>query len=313
VSYDRRRKEFGGLSVSQAKRLNDLERENARLRRAVFERRACKALGQHRSSQRHQPQMRADEDALTAAIVALASRFGRHGYRRITELLQMAGWSVNAKRVRRIWRAECLKVPSRQPKRGRLGLADGPCIRLRPERSNHVRAYAFVSKTTHDSRKLRLLTVIDEHTRECRAIRAARRLTSHDVLYTLSELFLEHGLPEHIRSDNGPEFAATAIREWLTELGVTTLFIEPSSPWENGYTESFNGKLRDALVDGELFCTLKEAQILIEKWRREYNHLRSHGALGGRPPAPETIAWPGFSLEDFARSAFAQRPALALS
>jgi len=173
VSYDRRRKEFGGLSVPQAKRLNDLERENARLRRAVFERRACKALGQHRSSQRHQPQMRADEDALTAAIVALASRFGRHGYRRITELLQMAGWSVNAKRVRRIWRAECLKVPSRQPKRGRLGLADGPCIRLRPERSNHVRAYAFVSKTTHDSRKLRLLTVIDEHTRECRAIRAA--------------------------------------------------------------------------------------------------------------------------------------------
>ena len=212
----------------------------------------------------------------------------------------MAGWSVNAKRVRRIWRAECLKVPSRQPKRGRLGLADGPCIRLRPERSNHVRAYAFVSETTHDSRRLSLLTVIDEHTRECRAIRAARRLTSHDVLYTLSELFLEHGLPEHIRSDNGPEFAATAIREWLTELGVTTLFIGPASPWENGYIESFNGKLRDELLNGELFFTLREAEILVEEWRRQYNHLRPHSSLAGRPPAPEVIVWPGFSLADYA-------------
>lgn len=254
-----------------------------------------------------------DEEALTAAIVALARKFGRYGYRRITDLLQMAGWQVNAKRVQRIWRAEGLKVPSKQPKRGRLWLTDGSCIRLRPEHRNHVWAYDFVSERTHDGRKLRLLTVIDEYTRECLAIRVQRRMTSHDVLYALSELFLEHGIPEHIRSDNGPEFVAKAVRGWLTNLGVTTLFIEPGSPWENGYIESFNGKLRDELLNGELFYTLKEAQILTQKWRREYNHLRPHSSLGGRPPAPETIVWPHFSLRDFAPPALTREPALVLS
>jgi len=190
---------------------------------------------------------------LTAAVVALARRFGRYGYRRITELLQRAGWSVNAKRVQRIWRAEGLKVPARQPKRGRLWLADGFCIRLRPEHRNHVWAYDFVSETTSDGRKLRLLTVTDEYTRECLAVRVQRRMTSHDVLYALSELLLENGIPEHIRSDNGPEFVAKAVRQWLSNLGVKTLFIEPGSPWENGYVESFNGKLRDELLNGELF------------------------------------------------------------
>jgi transposase InsO family protein len=257
--------------------------------------------------------VRADEDALTAAIVALARRFGRYGYRRITDLLQMAGWQVNAKRVQRIWRAEGLKVPAKQPKRDRLWLADGSCIRLRPEHRNHVWAYDFVSETTHDGRKLRLLTVIDEYTRECLAIRVRRRMTSHDVLYALSELFLEYGIPEHIRSDNGPEFVAKAVRGWLGNLGVTTLFIEPGSPWENGYIESFNGKLRDELLNGELFYTLKEAQILIEHWRREYNHLRPHSSLGGRPPAPETIVWPDFSLKEYAPPTPTRRPALALS
>ena len=168
------------------------------------------------------PQLRDDEDALTAAIVGLARSFGRYGYRRITGLLQMAGWQVNAKRVQRIWRAEGLKVPKRQPKRGRLWLADGSCIRLRPEHRNHVWAYDFVTETTHDGRKLRLLTVVDEYTRECLAIRVARRMTSHDVLYALADLFLEYGIPEHIRSDNGPEFVAKAVREWLADLGVTT-------------------------------------------------------------------------------------------
>jgi transposase InsO family protein len=254
-----------------------------------------------------------DEDALTAAIVTLAARFGRYGYRRITDLLQMAGWEVNAKRVQRIWRQEGLKVPSRQPKRGRLWLADGSCIRLRPEYRNHVWAYDFVSETTSDGRKLRLLTVIDEYTRECLAIRVQRRMTSHDVLYILSELFLEHGIPEQIRSDNGPEFVATAVRNWLAHLGVRTLFIEPGSPWENGYIESFNGKLRDELLNGELFYTLKEAQILIEHWRREYNHIRPHSSLKGRPPAPETILWPGFSLKEYAPPTLTRQRALALS
>ena len=257
--------------------------------------------------------MRADEDALTAAIVALARRFGRYGYRRITDLLQMAGWQVNAKRVQRIWRTEGLKVPARQPKRGRLWLADGSCIRLRPEHRNHVWAYDFVSETTSDGRKLRLLTVIDEYTRECLAIRVRRRMTSNDVLYALSELFLEYGIPEHIRSDNGPEFVAKAVRGWLGNLGVTTLFIEPGSPWENGYIESFNGKLRDELLNGELFYTLKEAEILIEHWRREYNHLRPHSSLGGRPPAPETIVWPDLSLREYAPPTMARQRTLALS
>jgi transposase InsO family protein len=157
-----------------------------------------------------------------------------------------------------------------------------------------------VSETTSDGRKLRLLTVIDEYTRECLVIRVRRRMTSNDVLYALSELFLEYGVPEHTRSDNGPEFVAKAVRGWLGNLGVTTLFIEPGSPWENGYIESFNGKLRDELLDGELFYTLKEAEILIEQhWRREYNHLRPHSSLGGRPPAPETIVWPELNRPGF--------------
>ena len=257
--------------------------------------------------------MRADEDALTAAIVALARRFGRYGYRRVTDLLQMAGWQVNAKRVQRIWRQEGLKAPARQPKRGRLWLNDGSCIRLRPEHKNHVWAYDFVAETTHDGRKLRLLTVIDEYARECLAIRVQRRMTSHDVLYALSELFLEYGVPEHVRSDNGPEFVAVEVRGWLADLGVTTLFIEPASPWENGYIESLGGKLRDELLNGELFFTLKEAQILIERWRCEYNHLRPHSSLSGRPPAPETIVAPGSSLADYAPPALTREPALALS
>jgi transposase InsO family protein len=242
-----------------------------------------------------------DEDALTAAIVALARRFGRYGYRKITGLLRMAGWEVNAKRVQRIWRAEGLKVP-----------ADGSTVRLRPERRNHVWAYDFVSEQTHDGRKLRILTVIDEYTRECLAVRVARRFTSNDVLYALSELFLEYGVPEHIRSDNGPEFVAKVVRAWLADLGITTLFIEPASPWENGFIESFNGILRDGLLNGEIFYTLREAQILIGQWRREYNHLRPHGSLGQRPPAPEAIAFPGFSLKDYAPLA-RRVPALALS
>lgn len=265
----------------------------------ISERRACRVLGQYRSVQRYRARPRDDEDALTAAVVGLASRFGRYGYRRITWLLQMAGWQVNAKRVQRIWRREGLKVPSRQPRRGRLWLNDGSCIRLRPEHANHVWAYDFVSDKTHDGRKLRLLIVIDEYSREALAIRVARHITSQDVLYTLSELFLEKGLPGHIRSDNGPEFVAKVVREWLSELGVSTLFIEPASPWESGYIESFNGKLRDELLNGELFFTLREAEILIEDWRRQYNQLRPHSSLGGRPPTPETIAWPAFSLADY--------------
>jgi putative transposase len=220
-------------------------------------------------------------------MVELATQYGRYGYRRVAALLRDEGFAVNHKRVERLWRREGLKVPQRQPKRRRLWLGDGSCVRLRPARPGHVWSYDFVKCRTSDGRAFRLLAVIDEFTRECLAIGVARRITADDVLDRLSELFILRGVPAHIRSDNGPEFAATAVRGWLGKLGVTTLFIEPGSPWENGYVESFNGKLRDELLNAELFDTLLEAKVLVERWRRAYNTVRPHSALGYRPPAPE--------------------------
>ncbi len=253
----------------------------------MAERHTCQVLGQPRSTQRYQVHPRGDEEALTKAIVGLARKYGRYGYRRITALLQTEGWRVNHKRVERIWRQEGLKVPKKQPKRRRLWLNDGSCVRLRPERRHHVWAYDFVAVRTHEGRPLRLLTIVDEYTRECLAIEVARSLRTDDVIFRLTELFVEHGQPDYIRSDNGPEFTAKAVRQWLTRLGVGTLFIEPGSPWENGYNESFNGKLRDELLNGEIFYTVREAQVLIEGWRQEYNHIRPHSSLGYKPPAPE--------------------------
>jgi putative transposase len=254
----------------------------------VSERKACAVLGQHRSTQRKGPRGSDDEAALTAEVVELAKRYGRYGYRRITALLRGVGWAVNRKRVERIWRREGLKVPQRQPKRGRLWLADGSCVRLRPEHANHVWAYDFVEDRTRDGRKFRMLCVVDEFTREALAICVARRLTSSDVIDTLADLFLRHGKPAHIRSDQGPEFVAEAVKCWIAGVGAKTAYIEKASPWENGYVESFNGKLRDELLNGEVFNTLREAQVLIEEWRRHYNRIRPHSSLGYRPPAPET-------------------------
>jgi putative transposase len=216
--------------------------------------------------------LRSDEDALTRAIITLASHYGRYGYRRITALLKQAGWRVGKDRVERIWRREGLKVPQRQKPPRRLWLNDGSCVRLRPERPRHVWSYDFVSAATHDGRSLRLLTMIDEYTRECLAIRVARRLGSQEVIETLADVMLEKGIPEHLRSDNGPEFVARELRKWLASLGTGTLYIEPGSPWENGYCESFNGKLRDECLNGEIFYSLKEAQVVIEQWRVEYKY-----------------------------------------
>ena len=258
-------------------------------RYAVAERRACLVLGQSRTSQRYSPIIRDDEAPLTAAIIRLAGQYGRYGYRRVTALLRAEGWHVNHKRVERIWRREGLKVPKKQPKRGRLWLNDGSCIRLRPSWPNHVWAYDFVQGRTHDGKPFRMLTVIDEYSRECLAIEVSRRLRSDDVLHCLSELFTRHGPPDHIRSDNGPEFTAQIVRDWLPRVGVQTLFIEPGSPWENGYNESFNGKLRDELLNGEIFYTLKEAKVLIQQWRHHYNTIRPHSSLGYRPPAPQAL------------------------
>ena len=238
------------------------------------------------------PRGRADEEALTADIVALASQYGRYGYRRIMALLRNAGWAVNVKRVERIWRREGLKVPAKQPKKGRLWLADGSCVRLRPERPNHVWSYDFVESRTHDGRKLRMLNLIDEFSRECLAIRVSRKLNSTDVIDVLADQFILRGVPAHIRSDNGPEFIATAVRHWIAAVGAKTAYIEPGSPWENGYCESFNSKLRDELLNGEIFYSLREAEIVIESWRYHHNTKRPHSSLGYRPPAPEVVQWP---------------------
>ena len=255
----------------------------------VSERRACRVLGQHRSVQRYETRQSDFSQAVTERTIALACDYGRYGYRRITELLWREGWVINHKRVERIWRLEGLKVPRRQPKRRRLWLNDGSCVRLRATKANEVWSYDFVEDRTNDRRKFRILTLVDEYTRECLALDCGRRLGSDDVQARLERLFIDRGLPDHIRSDNGSEFTSKAVRGWLEALGVRTLFIEPGSPWENGYIESFNGKLRDELLNGEIFDTLTEAKVLTERWRQEYNRFRPHSSLGYRPPAPEAI------------------------
>jgi transposase InsO family protein len=205
-------------------------------------------------------------------------------------MLNGNGIEVGTDRVQRIWRREGLKVPKKQPKRSRLWLADGSCIRLRPECRNHVWSFDFVEAQTHDGRRIRLMTLIDEFTRKCLAIRVARRINAIGVIETLADAMLMNGIPAHIRSDNGPEMVAKVLREWLKALGTKSLYIEPGSPWENGYCESFNGKLRDELLNGEIFYSLKEAKVIIEQWRNHYNTKRPHSALGYRPPAPVTVA-----------------------
>jgi putative transposase len=271
----------------------------------LSERRICRVLGQHRSTQRRVPTGPDDEERLTADIVELARRHGRLGYRKIAEMLRStAGWIVNDKRVERIWRREGLKVPAKQSKQGRIWFADGSCIRLRAERPNHVWSYDFVEDRTHDGRKYRMLNLIDEFTHECLAIRVDRKLKSADVIDVLSDQFVLRGVPEHIRSDNGPEFVAKAVRDWIGAVGAKTAYIERGSPWENGFIESFNARLRDELLDGEIFYSLAEARIVIESWRRHYNTERPHGSLGYKPPAPEVFI-PAFP----ARAALQPRPA----
>ncbi|MGN6094714.1 MAG: IS3 family transposase [Bosea sp. (in: a-proteobacteria)] len=348
VSYYRWRREFGGLKSDQVKRMKELEAENApapsrrrrpdarqadpegggfgklvsparrracidhvRLALKVPERRVCRVLGQHRSTQRRIPHGRDDEEQLIADIVELVRRYGRHAYRKIAALLRStAGWVVNDKRVERIWRREGLKVPARQPKRGRLWLGDGSCVRLRAERPNHVWSYDFVEDRTHDGRKYRMLNIIDEFTHECLAIRIDRRLKAIDVIDVLSDLFILRGVPEHVRSDNGPEFVAKALQEWIGAVGAKTAYIAPGSPWENGFIESFNARLRDELLDGEIFYTLAEAKIIVESWRRHFNTLRPHGSLGYKPPAPEVFI-PAMTARAAAQPGPATPPALA--
>ncbi|WP_182180764.1 IS3 family transposase [Methylobacterium radiotolerans] len=322
-SYYRWRKEYGGLQVDQAGKMKELERENARLRRLVAdlslekqvladvaggklvvperrrqavagirercglsERHACRIVGQHRGTRRYVPTVPADGDALTRAIVALASEYGRYGYRRVTALLQADGWPVGKDRVQRIWRREGLKVPQKHRPRSRLWLNDGSCVRLRPLHRNHVSSFDFVQAQTPDGRSLRILTLLDEHSRACLALKVARRINSLGVIEALADAMCLHGIPENIRCDNGPEMISKALRKWVAKTGSQIQDIAPGSPWENGYCESFNGKLRDECLRQEIFYSLKEAQIVIALWQNTYNRVRPHSSLGCRPPAP---------------------------
>ncbi|WOI35319.1 IS3 family transposase (plasmid) [Tritonibacter scottomollicae] len=325
-TYYRWKKKYGGMGTEQLKELKRLQKKNERLRRAVSdltldklilseaapgkllshsrrracidlvrskvkvsERRVCRVLGQHRSTQRRLPQGRADEERLVADMIELTRQYGRYGYRRVAALLRDAGWQVNDKRVERLWRREGLKVPMKQPKKGRLWLNDGSCVRLRPEYRNHVWSYDFVHHRTDDGRAFRTLNIMDEHSRECLAIRVKRKLNSNEVIEALTDLFILRGVPAYIRSDNGPEFIAEAVRDWIKAVGAKTAYIESGPPWENGDCESFNGRMRDELLNGEIFYSLREAQIIIESWRKHYNTKRPHSALGYRPPAPKSI------------------------
>jgi len=226
---------------------------------------------------------------LRSRIIELACNYGRYGYRRITALLRVEGWCVNHKRIERIWREEGLKVPQKQPKKRRLWLNDGSCIRLRAEYKNHVWSYDFVEDRLSNGRKIRWLNIIDEYSRECLASIPRRSWRHQYIIEILSGLFITKGCPAYIRSDNGSEFTATRLMEWLQNLNISTAYIEPGSPWENGYCESFNSKMRDEFLNGEIFDSLHEAQVLTRRWMNTYNTVRPHSSLGYRPPAPQTV------------------------
>lgn len=245
----------------------------------VSERKACNVLKLNRTVKRYKLRKSDDELALKEAIIRLASKYGRYGYRRITAMLKAEGLKVNHKRVERIWREEGLRVPKKQKKRGRIYLKNGSCVRLKPLYQNHVWSYDCVEDRLANGRKIKMLTVIDEFTRESLAIRVERTINSKHVLDTISNLFLTRGIPDYIRSDNGSEFTAKMLQKFIQGVGVKTAYITPGSPWENGFIERFNGTLRDELLNREVFYSLNEARILIENFRQEYNSSRPHSSL----------------------------------
>lgn len=230
-----------------------------------------------------------DEDDVRTEIIDKACNYGRVGYRMVTNMMRNSGTKINHKRVERIWREEGLKLPKKQTKKRRLWLNDGSCIRLRPEYKNHVWSYDFVEDKTYNKKKVRFLNIIDEHSRECIASIPRRSWRNNDVIEALSKLMILKGCPEYLRSDNGSEFTANKLRKWLSNVGVITAYIEPGSPWENGYIESFNARMRDEFLNGELFGNMYEAQVLTKRWVEYYNTTRPHSSLGGRPPAPQML------------------------
>ena len=253
----------------------------------VSQRRACRVLGQPRTTQRYQARRRADDLKLLAEMRRIARRRPRFGSPRVYRALRADGWCVNHKRIERIWRKESMQVPQKQHRRRRLPRSgsENSCVRRSALHKDHVWSYDFVADRIEDGRRIRLLVVVDEFTRECLAIEVARSFTAQHVVEILRYLFAVRGVPKHIRSDNGPEFVAKKLCKWLDQADVETLFIAPGSPWENGYVESFNGKLRDELLNGELFLSLEEARWIIDRWRLDYNHHRPHSSLSDQTPA----------------------------
>ena len=250
-------------------------------------------LSVNRTACRYVPIKLPDEDAVRAEIIDKACNFGRVGYRMVTNIMRNNGVKINHKRVERIWREEGLKLPKKQIKKRRLFLNDGSCVRLRAGHKNHVWSYDFMEDQTHDGKKIRILNIIDEHTRVCLASIPRRSWRGNALIEVLADLMLLHGTPEYIRSDNGSEFTAKAIRKWLRKAGVITAYIEPGSPWENGYIESFNSRMRTEFLNGELFGNMVEAKILIDRWKSYYNTVRPHSSLNNKTPvktpAPQTI------------------------
>lgn len=269
----------------------------------VSERRACRTVEQHRTSQRHVPEKVGKDTALCQGMVRISRENPRYGYRRVWALLRREGWEVNKKRVQRLWREAGLKVPQKQHKRRRLeGNSDNSVTKMKAEYPGHVWSYDFAMDGTEDGRRVKVMPVLEEYTRECLSLEGERSITAEEVIQTLSKLFAERGEPDYIRSDNGPEFIANALKEWLASSGVKTLYIEPGAPWENAYSETFVSQLRDELLDRELFINLKEAQILLEDYREHYNRRRPHGALGYMTPAEfatlETLQGQSFGPEE---------------
>ncbi|MCA1738596.1 MAG: IS3 family transposase [Actinobacteria bacterium] len=321
ATFHRWKARYSGMSSQEAKRLKELEKENARLkkllaekeldidmlkevksgkllspsrrRRAVkhlqknfevSERRACQVLGQPRSSQRYISTKADIDTALSQRLVALSRENPRYGYRRVWALLRREGWRVNRKRVQRVWREAGLMVPSKECKRRRMGASENSIIRRQAEYIDHVWSYDFAMDATEDGRRLKIMPIVEEYSRECLALETERSITAEDVVETLARLFTERGAPSFIRSDNGPEFIAKAVKRWLAASGVETLYIEPGAPWENAYSETFISRLRDELLNREEFANLKEAKVLAEDYRDHYNHHRPHGALGYLTP-----------------------------
>jgi len=260
--------------------------EHAKTILGVSERAACRALSVNRNTVRNANDKREKDKEIRERIVGLAEEYGRVGYRMVTSMLRNQGEVINHKKVERIWREEGLKLPQKQPKKKRIWLNDGSCVRLRAEYENHVWSYDFMEDRTSNGRKVRILNVIDEYTRECLASIPRRSFKGAAVIEVLADLMFKRGFPEYLRSDNGSEFTNKKIRKWLEKTGVITAFIEPGSPWENGYIESFNSRMRDEFLNGEIFGNLYEITVLLTRWVRYYNEIRPHSSLKGKPPAP---------------------------